>query len=125
MCLLQLYWKSRRCRTGLTGASIAVFLQPGNVTTDLVKHANAASGVDEEAKKLYGGSSGTGSSSKLLSFLIHVGFSNTRTHIRRGTATECEVLKPEDIGRAVLYAVTQPPYVAVNEILVEPRDEPI
>ncbi|ETL30563.1 hypothetical protein L914_16418 [Phytophthora nicotianae] len=70
-------------------------IQPGNVATDLVKHANAASGVDEEAMKLYGGPS------------------------------ECEVLKPEDIGRAVLYAVTQPPYVAVNEILVEPRDEPI
>ncbi|POM66658.1 Oxidoreductase [Phytophthora palmivora] len=70
-------------------------IQPGNVATDLVKHANAASGVDEEAMKLYGGPS------------------------------ECEVLKPADIGRAVLYAVTQPPYVAVNEILVEPRDEPI
>ncbi|KAG6974729.1 hypothetical protein JG688_00002907 [Phytophthora aleatoria] len=70
-------------------------IQPGNVATDLVKHANAASGVDEDAMKLYGGPS------------------------------ECEVLKPEDIGRAVLYAATQPPYVAVNEILVEPRDEPI
>ncbi|RLN90914.1 hypothetical protein BBJ28_00000314 [Nothophytophthora sp. Chile5] len=69
--------------------------QPGNVATDLVKHANAASGVDEEAMKLYGGDS------------------------------DCEVLKAEDVGRAVLYAVTQPPYVAVNEILVEPRDEPI
>ncbi|KAG2524490.1 hypothetical protein BBO99_00002530 [Phytophthora kernoviae] len=77
--------------TGLRVTSI----QPGNVATDLVKHANAVSGVDEEAMKLYGGDS------------------------------ECEVLKPEDIGRAVLYAVTQPPYVAVNEILVEPRDEPI
>ncbi|RLN87708.1 hypothetical protein BBJ28_00014901 [Nothophytophthora sp. Chile5] len=33
-------------------------LQPGNVATDLVKHANAASGVDEEAMKLYGGDSG-------------------------------------------------------------------
>lgn len=36
-----------------------------------------------------------------------------------------EVLKPEDVGRAVLYAVSQPPYVAVNEVLIEPRDEPI
>ncbi|KAE8895571.1 hypothetical protein PF005_g201 [Phytophthora fragariae] len=70
-------------------------IQPGNVATDLVKHANAASSVDDEAMKLYGG------------------------------ASECEVLKPEDISRAVLYAVTQPAYVAVNEILVEPRDEPI
>lgn len=70
-------------------------IQPGNVATDLVAHANAASGVDEEAMKLYGEPSGY------------------------------EVLKPEDIGNAVLYAVSQPPYVAVNEVLVEPRDEPI
>uniref|UniRef100_K3X1X3 NADP-dependent 3-hydroxy acid dehydrogenase YdfG n=1 Tax=Globisporangium ultimum (strain ATCC 200006 / CBS 805.95 / DAOM BR144) TaxID=431595 RepID=K3X1X3_GLOUD len=70
-------------------------IQPGNVATELVNHGNAASGVDEEAMKLYGDESGY------------------------------EVLKAEDIGNAVLYAVTQPPYVAVNEILIEPRDEPI
>jgi hypothetical protein len=86
-----------------------------------VKHANAASGVDEEAMKLYGGPSGevyalysTGVRS-LMCASISAGYSTT----------ECEVLKPQDVGRAVLYAVTQPPYVAVNEILVEPRDEPI
>ncbi|XP_022103047.1 uncharacterized protein LOC110985905 isoform X2 [Acanthaster planci] len=33
-------------------------------------------------------------------------------------------LSPDDIGRAVLYAVTQPTGVAVNEILVEPTDFP-
>lgn len=39
--------------------------------------------------------------------------------------TGYEVLQAKDIGNAVLYAVTQPPYVAVNEVLIEPRDEPI
>ncbi|CAG2192433.1 unnamed protein product [Mytilus edulis] len=33
-------------------------------------------------------------------------------------------LEPEDIANAVLYAVTQPDYVGVNEILVQPRDMP-
>ncbi|XP_071124050.1 uncharacterized protein [Mytilus edulis] len=33
-------------------------------------------------------------------------------------------LEPEDIANAVLYAVTQPDYVGVNEILVQPREMP-
>src|SRR3954449_1169602 len=32
-------------------------------------------------------------------------------------------LQAEDIARAVLYLVTQPPYVAVNEVLVRPTDQ--
>lgn len=31
-----------------------------------------------------------------------------------------EILKSEDIGRAILYALEQPPYVDVNEILIRP-----
>jgi NADP-dependent 3-hydroxy acid dehydrogenase YdfG len=31
-----------------------------------------------------------------------------------------EVLQPEDIANGILYAVSQPPHVAVNEILIRP-----
>ncbi len=42
-----------------------------------------------------------------------------------GEPTGARTLDPEDVARAVLYAVSQPEHVAVNEVLVEPRDEPI
>lgn len=41
-----------------------------------------------------------------------------------GTPSGAKVLEPADIGRAVVYAATQPEWCAVNEILVEPREEP-
>jgi NADP-dependent 3-hydroxy acid dehydrogenase YdfG len=34
-------------------------------------------------------------------------------------------LEPYDIAKAVVYAASVPEYVAVNEILVEPRDAPM
>ena len=41
-----------------------------------------------------------------------------------GRPTGGKVLDPEDVARAVIYALSQPDHVAVNEVLVEPRDEP-
>jgi NADP-dependent 3-hydroxy acid dehydrogenase YdfG len=35
-----------------------------------------------------------------------------------------EALKAEDVARAVMYAVSQPPHVDVNEILMRPTDQP-
>jgi NADP-dependent 3-hydroxy acid dehydrogenase YdfG len=35
-----------------------------------------------------------------------------------------EALKPDDIARAVLFAVQQPPHVDVNEILIRPTAQP-
>lgn len=32
-----------------------------------------------------------------------------------------QILQPDDVARAVMYAVTQPDYVAVNEVLIQPR----
>ena len=42
-----------------------------------------------------------------------------------GTPSGARVLDAEDVAAAILYALTQPEHVAVNEVLVEPRDEPV
>jgi NADP-dependent 3-hydroxy acid dehydrogenase YdfG len=38
-------------------------------------------------------------------------------------ATSIRSLQSDDIARAILYVVTQPPHVAVNEVLVRPTDQ--
>ncbi|TKR66914.1 hypothetical protein L596_023140 [Steinernema carpocapsae] len=35
------------------------------------------------------------------------------------------ILDPEDVGRSVLFALSQPPHVAINELLIEPQAAPI
>jgi NADP-dependent 3-hydroxy acid dehydrogenase YdfG len=42
-----------------------------------------------------------------------------------GTPSSARVLDPENVAASVIYALRQPPHVAVNEVLIEPRDEPI
>jgi NADP-dependent 3-hydroxy acid dehydrogenase YdfG len=32
-------------------------------------------------------------------------------------------LQADDIARAILYVITQPPHVAINEMLVRPTDQ--
>ena len=44
---------------------------------------------------------------------------------RYGQPSGARVLDPEDVAASVVYALRQPDHVAVNEILVEPRDEPV
>lgn len=42
-----------------------------------------------------------------------------------GEPSGAKVLDPEDVAASIVYALKQPDHVAVNEILIEPRDEPI
>jgi NADP-dependent 3-hydroxy acid dehydrogenase YdfG len=54
-----------------------------------------------------------------------------RTHITQPQAREDSAryaegirqLQAEDVARAILYVVTQPPHVAINEVLVRPTDQ--
>lgn len=86
-------------RRELVGSGIRITdVQPGDVKTGLVLH-----NTDEEAAKQMG---------------VQIGKT-----VGEGWATRNTLLDPEDVAGAVLYAVTAPPHVAVNEILVEPRDQ--
>ncbi|OCF32021.1 hypothetical protein I316_06407 [Kwoniella heveanensis BCC8398] len=42
-----------------------------------------------------------------------------------GEPSGAKVLDAEDVAASIVYAVCQPEHVAVNEVLIEPRDEPI
>lgn len=42
-----------------------------------------------------------------------------------GPTPNCRVLDPDDVARSIVHILTQPPHCAINELLVEPRLEPI
>lgn len=42
-----------------------------------------------------------------------------------GEPSGAVVLEPEDVAASIIYALKQPEHVAINEVLIEPRDEPI
>ena len=42
-----------------------------------------------------------------------------------GGLLDLEILRSEDIANAIVYAVTQPPRVSVNEILIRPTQQPV
>jgi NADP-dependent 3-hydroxy acid dehydrogenase YdfG len=44
---------------------------------------------------------------------------------RYGQPSGARILDPDDIAESIIHVLRQPDHVAVNEILVEPRDEPV
>ncbi|KAE8151061.1 hypothetical protein BDV25DRAFT_153296 [Aspergillus avenaceus] len=42
-----------------------------------------------------------------------------------GEPSGAKILDPEDVANSIVYALRQPEHVSVNEVLIEPRDEPI
>ena len=42
-----------------------------------------------------------------------------------GEPSGAKMLDPKDVAASVIHALAQPEHVAVNEVLVEPRDEPV
>jgi NADP-dependent 3-hydroxy acid dehydrogenase YdfG len=52
----------------------------------------------------------------------HITQERAREESRR-MAENMRTLQADDVARAVLYVVTQPPHVAVNEVLVRPTDQ--
>lgn len=55
-----------------------------------------------------------------------LGMSTDQEAIKQyGEPSGAKILDTEDIANAIVYALKQPDHVAVNEILIEPRDEPI
>jgi NADP-dependent 3-hydroxy acid dehydrogenase YdfG len=52
----------------------------------------------------------------------HIGHPGTKA-AAEGRATKIRQLQSEDIANAVLYAVTQPPHVRIEEILMRPTDQ--
>ncbi|KAK4609105.1 Linear gramicidin synthase subunit D [Fulvia fulva] len=42
-----------------------------------------------------------------------------------GMPSGAKILEPADVAGAIVFALKQPEHVAVNEVLIEPRDEPI
>ena len=42
-----------------------------------------------------------------------------------GEPSGSQVLDAEDVANSIVFALRQPGHVSVNEVLVEPRDEPI
>ncbi|RWA13995.1 hypothetical protein EKO27_g1160 [Xylaria grammica] len=55
-----------------------------------------------------------------------LGMSTDQEAIKKyGEPTGAKVLGPDEVADAIVYALRQPAHVAVNEVLIEPRDEPI
>jgi amino acid adenylation domain-containing protein/thioester reductase-like protein len=55
-----------------------------------------------------------------------LGMSTDQEAIKKyGEPSGAQILDAEDVANSIVYALRQPSHVAVNEVLIEPRDEPI
>ncbi|KAN0065680.1 hypothetical protein ACQY0O_000810 [Thecaphora frezii] len=55
-----------------------------------------------------------------------LGMSSDQEAIEKyGSPSGAKILDPSDVANAIVYALRQPEHVAMNEILIEPREEPI
>ncbi|KAL1604609.1 putative NRPS-like protein biosynthetic cluster [Nothophoma quercina] len=55
-----------------------------------------------------------------------LGMSTDKEALKKyGEPSGAKVLDPEDVAGSIVYALKQPEHVAVNEVMIEPRDEPI
>lgn len=85
-------------RQELIGSGLRITtVQPGDCKTDLVKN-----NTDKEALDALGIKAGV---------------------VGEGWGNDFNLLEPSDVADAVLYAATAPPHVAINEVLIEPRDQ--
>jgi len=97
------FTKGLRCECVGTGIRVTE-VQPGDVRTDLLmenKDKEAAEKVGVAIGEKVGGTNWSASDS----------------------ASRSAVLDSEDVAEAVLYALTAPAHVGVNEVLIEPRDQ--
>merc|ERR1719491_934939 len=93
---VSVFTKGLRCECVGTGLRVTD-IQPGDTATNLM-----LTNSDQEAAKKMGVAIGK-----------VVGDGGDRA----------SVLDPEDIGAAVVYAVTAPAHVGIHELLIEPRDQ--
>ncbi|MFH5802030.1 SDR family oxidoreductase [Haladaptatus sp. CMAA 1911] len=56
-------------------------------------------------------------------FSSHIPDNEVRSAIEDRLFTSIKPLQPEDIARSIVFAVTQPQHVSVNEILIRPTDQ--
>lgn len=90
---------SEGTRRELVGTGVKVTtIQPGDCATDLVRNNTDAEACDAMGVKI-------------------------GETVGEGWANEWQLLNPSDVADAVVYAATAAPHVAINEVLIEPRDQ--
>jgi len=102
------FTKGLRCELVGTGVRVTEIL-PGDVRTNLIVQNSDNEAAEKVGVKIGAKIGGTDSEFEA-------------TCAKDASTRNC-YLDPEDIAQAVMYALTAPGHVGVNEVLVEPRDQ--